>query len=147
MPVARDNSLPVRRAVLTALKADADMIALVPAVDIHRQVTPANPAWPFLRYGAPSALPVRAACVDGSEITFAVHAFSKGRGPSGAQTVTAEDDAARIGAQVAVVLDGKRLPIDGGEARIRWTGSQLIMDGAEADAFHSIINFVARCLT
>lgn len=146
--MATDSSLEVRRAVLTRLKTDAAMIAIVPAADIHRQVTPATVNWPFVKYGSPSSIPVRAACVDGSEITFSVHGFSKGRkNASGQETKTAEDDAAQIGAQIARSLDGQRLAIAGGAARIRWTGSQLLVDGAEADAFHTVQNFVARCLT
>jgi hypothetical protein len=145
--MANDLTLQIRRAALTALKADAALIALVPSTSIHPQTTPANVAWPFVKMGAPSGQPIRAACVDGNQGIFAVHGFAKAREEGGQVVETAEDYAARIGAAIAVALDRKALDLDGGgRARLLWTGSQLLMDGAEADAFHTVQNFAVRVL-
>lgn len=146
--MAKDNTLPVRRAMLTALKADAGMIAIVPAEDIHPQAPLSVPSWPFVKAGAPSGVPIRASCVDGGEITVAFHGFGKARLNGSSQVIeTAEDHAARIGAAMAAALDGKVLTIPGGTAKVRWTGSQLLQDGAESDAFHTVQNFRVRCIT
>lgn len=146
--MATDATLPVRRAGLTALKADADLIALVPASSIHPQVPASAPVWPFVKWGAPSGIPVRAACVDGNQITVAVHGFAKPRfNGSGAVVETAEDHCSRIGATIAAALDGKRLDLEGGgRATFRWEGSQLLVDQDEADAFHSVQNFRVRVI-
>lgn len=145
--MANDLTLPIRRATLAELKANAPLLALVSASNMHPQTTPASPAWPFVKMGAPSGLPIRAACVDGHEGIFAVHGFAKPR-MSGAQMVeTAEDHAARIGSAIASALDRKHLEIDGGyRVSVTWTGSQLLQDGAEADAFHTVQNFGVRVL-
>lgn len=145
--MANDYSLPVRRAILTALKGNDALTAIVPAANIHPQSPAGTPSWPFVKYGAPSPLPISAACVDGSEITVALHSFAKPRTSAGAVVETAEDHAARIGAFVAAALDRIRLTLDGGtHAKVRWTGSQLLQDPDEADAFHHVANFRVRCL-
>lgn len=145
--MANDLTLPVRRAMLTALKADAALTGIVAAASIHPQAPAARPQWPFVKMGSPSGIPVRAACVDGNEITLAVHGFSKGRWDSDVLQETAEDHAARIGAAIADALGGKSLALDdGGNARVRWTGQQLLIDGDEAGAFHTVQNFRVRCI-
>lgn len=145
--MANDATRPVRRTMLTALKADEAVTALVSASSIYPQATTANPGWPFIRYGSPTGVPVSAACVDGAEITVAVHGFAKPRF-SGSQIIeTAEDHAARIGAAIATALGGRSLALEGGgNVRLRWTGSQLFPDADEADAFHTVQNFIARVI-
>lgn len=145
--MANDYSLPVRRAILTALKANVPLTALVPSTNIYPQSPPGVPTWPFIKYGAPSGGPVSAACVDGSEITVALHSFAKPRVVSGSVVETAEDHAARVGAFVAAALDRKRLSLEDGEgAKVRWTGSQLLQDPAEADAYHHVSNYRIRVI-
>lgn len=144
-----DDLLATRRAILTTLKADAALTALVPAARIYPQVSPvSSPVWPFIIYGSPSGLPIRAACVNGTEVTVALHTFTHAREVNGAVVETAEDYAARIGAAVAKALDGKRPALtSGGYLAILFTGSQLLIDGGEADAFHHVANFRARAIT
>ena len=144
--MAKDTTTAVRRVVLPRLKTDAELLALVPVASIHPQETPALPTFPFVRYGAPSLLPVRAIGMDGADVSFAVHAFSKGRVAGGKLVETAEDHAARIGAAIAKALDAAILTAGGvGQVKVRWRGSQLLQDPAEAGCFHSVQLFVARC--
>lgn len=147
--MAKDSTLTVRRAVLAALKGDAAVTALVPAANIYPQSPPGTPDWPFIRYGGPTAIPITGSCLDGCEIVVAVHGFAKPRySAGGAMTETAEDHAARIGAAIAAALDKRRLTLDAGyKARTRWTGSQLLQDGAEADAYHTVQNFIIRVMS
>lgn len=144
--MANDSTLAVRRGVLTLLKADIAVAAIVPPAQIYTQVV-SNPEWPFIRYGAPSALPIRAACLDGVEVNVAIHAFARSLQEGGATVETAEDRAARIGAAVARALDGRRFDLINGYARVTWTGGRLLVDRAEATAFHSIQDLRVRCVT
>ena len=144
-----DALLPARRAILSTMKADAVLTELVPAARIYPQVSPVpTPTWPFIIYGSPSGLPIRAACVNGTEITIAIHSFAKVRMQGGTVVETAEDHSSRIGAAVVAALDGKRPELlSGGYLRILHTGSQLLIDGGEADAFHHVANFRCRAIT
>lgn len=146
--MARDSSLEVRRAILTAAKADEALTALVPAGSIHPQAPLSTPSWPFIRYGGPTVIPLTGACLDGCEVTVALHGFAKPRvTAAGALLESAEDHAARIGAFIAAALDRMQLTLDSNhKARVRWTGSQLLQDGDEADAFHTVQNFRVRVL-
>lgn len=145
--MATDSTLAVRRAILTTLKADVGVTALVAASSIHPQSPREAPAWPFIKYGSPSGTPITASCVDGSEITVALHGFAKPRSLAGQIVETAEDHAARIGAAIARALDKRCLALGFGTARVRWRSSQLLQDGAEADAYHHISNFRVRVIS
>lgn len=145
--MAIDSLLPVRRAILTLLKADAALTALVPAAQIYAQAARSNDLWPFIRWGSPSAVPRRASCLDGQIISSALHGFSKGRWSGKRELETAEDHAARIGAAIAAAVDGRRVAIPGGYAAIRVSGSQLLLDRDEASAFHTVQNLRIRAVT
>ena len=145
--MAIDSSLAVRKGILTLLKGNATLTAMVPAERIYSQETEAAPKWPFIRLGVPSMVPIRAACVDGASLILAVHAFAQTRIGGGVELETAEDYAHRIGATIASALDGQRLTLTNGMAAIRWTGSQLLQDPEEASAFHAVVNFSVRALT
>jgi hypothetical protein len=146
--MAIDSTIAVRRAILTLLKNDVRTSGIVPATRWYPMVAPATPTWPFGLYGVSSPLPVRATCLDGSEIATSIHGFAKARlNSAGAMFETAEDHCGRLAAAIAAVLDGRRVELPNGYARIRWTGSQLLIDRDEADAFHCVVNLRVRCLT
>lgn len=146
--MAIDVSVPLRRAVILLLAADGDVAAEVPEDRIYGQTVEAKPVFPFIRTGAPAPLPLRASCVDGSVTSLAVHAFAKDRMASGAVVETAEDWAGRIGALIAAALDGKKIALPNGEVRLRWTGSQpMLQDPDEPGCFHAVVNIAARALT
>lgn len=138
--MARDLSLPLRQAILAALEDSPAVTAIVPADRIHAVEVPAQPVWPFLRYGAATPSPFRSSGADGLRLMGTVHAFARGPG---------EDAVAALAAAVAAVLDGADargllLTLDGGEvAHLAWTGTQLRRDGDEAGAHHALIGFTA----
>lgn len=136
----------LRRAVLARLKADAPLIALVPAASIYGQAVPSSRPWPFIKLGPPLTLRLRQSCVDGGIITLDVHAFAQAR-KSGSQTVeTAEDHASRIGEAIETALQDNRLDLgDGITARIRLSDMQLLQDD-EPEAFHYLAQINARVL-
>jgi hypothetical protein len=131
---------------LTRLKATNAVADIVDA-RIYGQAAPAGTVWPFVIWGAPTLIPVKASCVDGSEITVAIHGFAKKRMDGQTAVETAEDHASRLGAEIARALDGYRAEIETGTAAFRWTGGRLLIDGGEADAFHTVQNFRIRCIT
>lgn len=147
--MATEGSLPIRRAILTALKADGAVTALVPAASIHPQSPVGEPTWPFIKSGSPSAIPIEGACVDGDEFIIAIHSFAKPRySGSNAMVETAEDHADRIGTAVLRALHRNRLQLESGAfAKVRRTGFQLLRDGAEADAYHHVANFRVRVIS
>ena len=137
----------VRRAVLSTLKADAPLTAIVPAARIYGQSTPSAPVWPFIKLGGPQTLPRRAAGMPFSGVvTFDVHAFAKPRLSGTAIAETAEDYAGRIGAAIESVLDSARLALEGGGyAGLRLSEMRLLQDADEADAYHYFCQVTATC--
>jgi hypothetical protein len=145
--MAIDSSIPIRRGVLALMKGNTPLVAIAPSDRIYPQTTPAKPTFPFVRCGAPNLTPIRGACLNGAEATLAVHGFAKDRIVAGKRVETAEDYAGRLGSAIASSLDGGLIDIQGGSARIRWTGSQLIPDADEPGCFHTVQNFKVRALT
>lgn len=138
--MARDSSLYLRKAVVAALKADAGVSAIV-AARSYGPNPPAEPTWPFNRYGFPVTTPLRATCMDGARISFIVHGFAKGDDETGCS---------ELGAANARALDRKTLTLGGGypaKALVRWTGNQIIRDSDEATGWHCIGSFEARVVS
>lgn len=146
--MANDLRRPIRRACLAALKGDGALTAIIPAASLYPQTTPPNVSWPFGKIGVVNIYPVRAGCVDGCLGIFAVHGFAKARfDEAGAMVETAEDHADRIAAAMAKALDRRQLELETGQnVRVHWTGSPVMQDGDEADAFHAVVNFRFRAL-
>lgn len=139
----------VRRATLSALKANAPLTAIVPATRIYGQSVPDAATWPFVRLGGPQTLPLRGTCLSGAGVvTFDVHAFAKPRlDGAGNIAETAEDYAGRIGAAIEAALDRQRLPLEAhGFAALRLTEMRLLQDADEADAYHYFAQISARCI-
>lgn len=143
--MAIDSTLAARKAGLTLLKASSPLVALVPKAQIHPQSPPKTPLWPFILWGSASSIPIVGTCLDGQEITVAVHAFAKARTEEDTPVETAEDFASRIGALIAKTLDRRKADVPGGRLTFAWRGSQLLLDGN--DAFHSVQNFRIRAIT
>lgn len=130
--MALDLSLPLRQAIVTALRADTGLTAITERIYGERVL--ADPTFPFVRYGVSDTVPQRGACWDGSRINVPIHSFSK---------ADFTDEVAQMNAAVALALDGKVLALDGGKAHLRWTGSRIIPDASEASAWHGIVSFEA----
>lgn len=133
---------PLRAAVLTHLKADAGLTAIIPAARLYPATTPAQPTWPFGRFDTPQSVPLDLTCVAGSTVTFRYHGFAKGT----SNVETAEDEALRIAAALEHALHNRRiaLPSLSTDAKITVTSAQAIMDGAEQSAWHAIVSCSAR---
>lgn len=133
--MARDHSLLLRRAIVTRLRADADLTALVPDERVYGERSPAALTWPFTRYGTSEAVPEKAQCWDGARVTFPIHSFSKS---------DFTDEVAEINAAVAASLDNETIELSpSSKAYVRWVGSMIIPDAAESGAYHGIARFEA----
>jgi hypothetical protein len=131
--MARDTSLALRQAVVRSLRADADLIAIVPEERNYGMRSPPEPSYPFTRYGSPDAVPFLGQCIDGARISFTVHSFSQQQ---------YEDECANINAAVAGALDQAVFDLGASaKAHVRWVGSQIVPDAAEADVWHGINRF------
>jgi len=134
--VARDASLWVRKALVSALKADAGVSGVVGA-RVYGQNPPADPTWPFTKLQPLTVVPMRATCLDGTRYTIRVSGFAKGAD---------ETAVATLGAAVSACLDGRSIALPGAPwpARltdIRWTGTDIIRDPEEATGWHAIVAF------
>lgn len=136
MTTTIDASLSVRGAVIAALKADAALIALVPAGRIYPNKTPADVAWPFVKLGVLMNSPARYDCGGGGDVTGAVHVFVK----KTASILDPEAATYRINKEIVRILDGLDLVVDGSDLGCHVTLSQVMEDGAEADAYHGLVS-------
>lgn len=134
----------VRRGLLTRLKANAGLIALVPAVRIFPQGAPLEPTWPFVRLGGTITAPVKASGTAGGNVTIDIHAFARARESAGQVVETAEDHAGRIGAAIEAALADNRLALESSAvAHIALSDLNLFPD-EEPESFHWFAQVNAR---
>lgn len=137
----------VRRAVLTRLRQDAGLTAIVAAANIHPSTVPANPVWPFTRFDAPQSTPIDGACYAGAKVTFMLHSFAKPRmNASGQMIETAEDHAGRILDAMKLAIHKHRVPVAGASALLSVVSARMMIDGAESTAYHGVLSCRARVL-
>lgn len=133
--MAKDHTLPLKNAIVSHLRADSALTALLNEESIFGMRTPVDRPWPFARYGTPDASPRRAQCWDGSDNAITLHVFSK---------QTFEDETANILAAIVESLGDTVIELGGGEkAYVQSRGSTIIPDAAEANAWHGIARFEA----
>lgn len=130
-----NHALSIRRAIITALKDDPAITALVGDGIYTGVVT--QPAWPFIRYGFPISEPIYASGWNLDAFELTLHVFSKGED---------EQEVTRIAALVVNRLHEADLTLDmaGGLLMLQRTGFQLLPDVAnEGSAYHAVLNFAA----
>ena len=103
MPIA-DSSLPLQKAVVAALKADAGVAALVNG-RVYDSV-PNNAVKPYVSMGPFQVLPEDADCSEGVAVIMQVDAWASG--PDSVQVK-------RLGAAIAKVLHQAELALDEGQ--------------------------------
>lgn len=144
--MAIDSTRDVRRGLYAMLRADAPFTAIIPAAKVFGFSAPAGLDRPFATLGVPITTPIRAACVDGQDITLAVHLWTRARLQGQTVVESGEDVASRAMAAASAALDRKRLALTRGHAIVRLAGTRLLYDG-EPDVFHGVLNLSIRCLT
>ncbi|MBI1682387.1 DUF3168 domain-containing protein [Caulobacter hibisci] len=134
--MARDASLWVRKALQSAQKADAAVAAIVGA-RVYGQNPPADPVWPFTKLPPLTVVPMRATGLDGTRYSIRISGFAKG---------VDDTEAALLGGAISACLDGRSIalteaPWPARLTDIRWTGTDIIRDPAEATGWHAIVAF------
>ena len=140
--MAADHTTALEKAIITHLKGDA-VIAGLAGARVYPPEAPANPVWPFLRYGQPITTADETMGSDGAEIRVTIHTFAEGK-----------DAAARLAKLVAHRLDGAALvlPIDedtgavGGLSELVWVSTDIIRDTDEASKWHGAVQFNAAVM-
>lgn len=128
-----DHSLELRRGIITALKADSGVAALVGA-RVYEE-PPAKVTFPFIRYGFPIVTDFRPDGWTGGNYDLTVHAFS----------VVNTDEVESIAKAIQLALDEVDVPIDGdgGVLSLVWRTKNIIRDTDEASAYHAIVGLSA----
>lgn len=126
---AIDPTLPARQEIVTHLRADTNVTTTDVGNRVYGERTPADKEWPFALYEADFGQ------TDG---TVRLHVFSKAK---------FSDQVAKIMAAMVTSLGGKTLVMpDDRKLRLTYpeaNGSQILPDGAEANAWHGIVRFNA----
>lgn len=141
-----EPSLAVRGKIIAALKADAGLNSLVPAVRIYPGKSPASPTFPFIRVPIFISTPLRTDGQPGGDVSGVVHCFTKLNATGG--ILDPEAHAANINAHVVRVLDAiDAIDLgDGIDLAIHVRQAQVIEDSAEADAYHGIVSIEASAV-
>lgn len=144
--MSQDFKLPTRRTMLTAMKHDGPLSALIPPSSMYPGTVPANRTFPFARFGSAIVSPFRASGLDSSSLRISVQAFTKPlTNGSGGIIASAEDQADRMGSAIKDALDGATLTLEGGQkARLTWIQTTAMRDGDEADAWMVTVTFGAE---
>lgn len=128
-----DASLPLQKAIIAALKADAAVVNLV-AQRIFDGV-PVNAQKPYLSLGTFQVLPDQGDCYDASDTTIQINGWSTG--PSSVE-------AKKIGRAVRSALDQKQLVLDENQRLVSLISEQsfymLEVDGITQ---HAVLTFIA----
>lgn len=129
-----DYSLEVRKSIVVHLKAFGPLVALVAAASIHGEEAPADPDWPFIRYGLSDDAAFEALGWDGSEHAVTIHAFSNG---------PYTDAVKRITKQVIEAMKTWQAPTGTGIVAAEWEGTTMLRDSGpnEASKYHAVIRF------
>lgn len=131
----RDLRLPLREALITHLRQDVALTALVPATNIHGERVPANQAKPYIALSRMDVEAFQAQCVDGGRIPIRLHTFADGEDSS---TVT------KISAALSSSLDDAQLALDEGWCLdISFVRTVSVASGSETTAWHDESTFTA----
>lgn len=119
--------LDLRKAIVTHLLADSTVTSTAVDERIYGERAPANPVFPFVRYGVSDAVP-------GHEISAPIHVFSKS---------AFTDDVNAIAKAIADSLDEQVLTLgDGRKAYLSWAGLRVV-GGTDASEWHAIVTITA----
>jgi hypothetical protein len=122
-------TLALRKAIVAHLRSDTAVTATALGQRIYGARPPAEPQWPFMRYGTADAVP-------GYVITAPLHVFSK---------ADYDDDVTAMAEAIGQSLDGKVLALsDGRRAHLVWAGVRVMGDASEWHAVVSVTATVPR---
>lgn len=133
--MAIDLTRPLKASIVEHLANSPGVLSLVPAERIYAMAPPANPLWPFIRYGVPISSGYSATCWEGSDVRVTIHAFAE------TDQVTAGEDAAlNIAAAITSAMHAFD-PEELGVIDFEWVQTNCLMEDLEADRWHAICEF------
>ncbi|MHC5307511.1 DUF3168 domain-containing protein [Bartonella sp. LJL80] len=132
--MAADLSLAIKGSVINQLMGDGDLMAIVQD-RIYGLSAPANPTFPFIKYGSAISTPYDATCWTGSSVRVTLHAFAE------STDEMAGEDAAYLIAGLIQKAMSDYVPDDIDIIESEWLQTNVIRDGDEADRYHAIIEF------
>ena len=131
MPVDHSHALQV--AIVSAVSADTDLHQLITG-RIYDYV-PAGPTYPFCRIGPMRAVPFEGDCINGSEVRFTLHGFTKEYGRAVASA---------IAAAIVTLFGSTTLSLGNGIwADIQADSWTVTEDTGEKGAWHASVNLTA----
>lgn len=129
-----DASLPLQKALVAVLKADAALTAIV-AGRVYDSV-PTNATKPYLSFGPWQVIPDQGDCYDASDIAVQIDGWSIGPGSV---------EAKKIGRAVRAALDQKPLTLDESERLVVMVIEQTqYLVEADGITQHAVVQFTAR---
>lgn len=137
-----DPSLGTRRALIGALRQDAQLIAVVPATRIWPAAMPETPDFPFIFVPMLIGTPAELDGGSGSRQSGIIHCFTE---LDPAVVPDPEAQAATINAHIARVLSGidSAMLADGELMSVLVSQTQIIRDPASKGVFHGLVSIVA----
>lgn len=139
MTTTLDPSLSVRGKIIAAMKGDAQLTAIVPAARIYPGKSPASPTFPFIRVPILTGTVAELDGGSGSDQSGVIHCFTK---LNTASVPDPEAQAATINRHIVRIVSGiDDVDLGDGESlAVQAVQTQVIEDGAEADAYHGIVS-------
>lgn len=132
--MARDLSVDVRRAMVTALNAAGSRTSAFTEGRAYGPSEPKDPVWPFVRVDLPVVTPDFDGCSDASSYAFRVHGFATGED---------EGPASGLGNAIISDLDGLEVQlVDDPEAYLKdtqWTATTYLRDTTKEQGWHAAV--------
>lgn len=128
-------------AMLRALKADAALVALIPASRIYPQKVPNKPKRPFVKLGVPVVTPRKVDGGDAADIDIAVHCFVS----TADQIPDPRAFSMNVASHVLRILDGMDdVDLGQGMELEVYVGQAQTMQEDDADHWHSFVTVRAE---
>lgn len=137
-----DLSLQLKGQVILHLSENVPLTEIIPGDRMFGMATPANVAWPVLRYGSAITSPYEASCWSGSRVRVTLHAFAETT-----QSLAGEDAAGEMASRIVEAM--KSFAPSGGIRVVScdWVGTRIISEDSEADRWHAIVEFMVIVVT
>jgi len=132
-------AVEVEAAIITAIKEDASLTALVSR--IYPQQAPNKPQRPFILFGSPFITPRKVDGGDCANVEAAVHCFAD----KSATIMDARIFVTNVAAHILRILDGMEAVSlgDGAELQI-YVGQVQVMNDGDPSSWHSFVTFRAE---
>lgn len=126
----------IKDGVILHLSGDARLTQFLPVDNIYAMQVPANPAYPFFRFGTPIPTPYVASCFTGTTLRMTLDLFAEGD--------SGEAGEVRVGRLTSLLVDAmNRLNLGSGLVLLdnSYLGSRRSMVDQEADRWRSMLEY------